>query len=137
EDAVVDVRDVHDVGDAVACDLQVPPQQVIEKKCAQVADVGEVPHGRATCVHAHVGVLERFEDVLRPGERVVQAQRHVSSMSATACAAMPSPAPRAPMPSGDVALTLTAPKSSPRPCAMLRVISPRCGPSLGACATTV
>src|SRR5207302_2182564 len=99
-------------------------------------DVRVVPDRRPAGVHAHESGLERLEDLLRAGERVVQPQRHVST-SATAWAAIPSPAPSEPMPSGDVAFTLTEPGSRPRACARLRAIASRCCCRRGDCAIKV
>src|SRR4029077_17242137 len=117
-----DVGQVHHVCDAIAARLQLPAQQGGEKERAQVAGVGEVPHRRSAGVHAAVSGLEGLEDFLGPGERVVKLQGHLS-IKATACAAMPARFPSAPSPSGDVALTLTAPRSTPMRLAMLASIS--------------
>lgn len=52
---VAHVGDVHDVVHLVAVVLQRTDQEVFENVGAEVADVGEMVHRRATTVHAHGG----------------------------------------------------------------------------------
>ena len=108
EDPIIDVGQVHDMRDPKARHAKVPADEVVKEKRTQVSDVREVPHRRTTGVHAHKTRFEWLEDVLRPAESVVQAQRihlptpwggrraapgggecFTSSMVATAWAAMP------------------------------------------------
>lgn len=49
------IGDVHDVVHLVAVVLQRTDQKVFENVGAEVADVGEMVHRRATTVHAHGG----------------------------------------------------------------------------------
>ena len=109
KDPVVDIRQVHDMRHGIAAGLQVAAREVVEEKGAQIADMCVIPHGRPARVHADVSGLDGFESVLGPRQRVVKPERHVSSINATACAAMPAPCPNSPNPSGEVALTLAWP----------------------------
>ena len=52
---VAHVGDVHDVVHLVAVVLERTDQEVFENVRAEVADVGEMVHRRATTVHAHGG----------------------------------------------------------------------------------
>ena len=85
EDPVVDVGEVHDVGHAVSGDLEVAPEQVIEKECAQVSDMREIPHRRPAGVHADMSTFEWFEDILRPRECVVKPDRHRRRVALAGC----------------------------------------------------
>ena len=58
---VVDVRQVHDLGDVVTEEFQGAPQNVLEEKGAEIADVGEVIDRRPAGVHPHVPRLDRLE----------------------------------------------------------------------------
>ncbi len=109
EDAVVDVGEVHHVSHLVAADLKMAAGEVIDEKSPKVPDVRIVPNCRPARVHAGLAWFEGLEHILRARQGVVKLQRHVSSMRATACAAMPSLRPSAPSPSGEVAFTLTYP----------------------------
>ncbi len=137
EDAVVDVGEVHHVGHLVAADLKMAAGEVIDEKSPKVPDVRVVPDCRPARVHAGMAWFEGLEHVLRARQRVVKLQRHVSSMSAMAWAAMPSLRPSAPRPSGEVALTLTTATPSFNEVAMLSRIWCRWGCSRGSSATTV
>ena len=77
---VVDVRDVADIRDgARSIDMaKQAEEQVEDDDRSRVADMGEVVDGRAADVDAHVERIDRDEDVLRPGQRVVEpnVKRH-------------------------------------------------------------
>src|SRR5450759_3419507 len=85
------------------------PREVVDEKGAQIADMGVIPHRRPARVHADVPGLDGLESVLCARQSVVKPDRHVSSIRAMACAAMPALFPSAPSPSGEVALTLACP----------------------------
>src|SRR5207253_8252541 len=72
EDPVVDVGQVHHMGEPETGHLKVPAQQVVEEEREQVAYVRVVPYGRPACVHADLARFLWLEDVLRTGQRVVQ-----------------------------------------------------------------
>ena len=74
---VVDVGQVHHLGDVVAEKLQGASQDVLEEEAAEVADVGEVVDRRSAGVHAHMARLDRLEVLELAVQRVVEAQRNV------------------------------------------------------------
>ena len=76
DDAVVHVGEVHDVIKPVAAVAQPAAQDVLEGEGPQVADVGEVPDGRAAGVHADEAILPRRELFDLLGEGVVETQGH-------------------------------------------------------------
>ena len=77
-DLVVDVGDVADIGDVLRpVDVTEQPKQHVEHDDgARIADMGEVVDRRPAHIHAHVGGIERLEDLLLAGERVVKLKRH-------------------------------------------------------------
>src|ERR1700693_533701 len=126
DDAVLDVGQIHHLGDAVSLLQQDPAQQVLEEKGAEVADVRVVVDGRTARIHPDVAHFDRLELFHLPTHRVVETHRcHVSSRSSTtAWAASASPLPRGPTWSMVVALRPTAPGSMPRtPARLLRMAS--------------
>ena len=82
DDAVVHVRDVHDLGHAVALVAQGPAQQVRRHERAEVADVGAAVDGGAADVHADLGRPLGCERLHASAQRVVEAQGHASVFSA-------------------------------------------------------
>jgi hypothetical protein len=74
---VVDVRQVHDLGDVVTEILQGAPENVLEEKGAEIADVREVIDRRSAGVHPHVPRLDRLEIFETPGQCVVEAKGNI------------------------------------------------------------
>ncbi len=61
DDPVVDVGQVHHVGEVVALESQVPPQDVAEYEGAKIPDVSKIPNRRAADVHPDLAVLDRLK----------------------------------------------------------------------------
>ena len=78
---VVDVGQVHDLGDPEALCFQVPAQDVFPEERPQVPDVGDVVDRRAAGVEADMSRLDRHERLDRAAQRVVRLQRHQSPFS--------------------------------------------------------
>ncbi len=77
-DLVVDVGDVADIGDVLG-PIEVPQQPVKHVEHddrPRIADMGKVVDRRPAHIEAHIGGIERHEDLLRAGERVVKLKRH-------------------------------------------------------------
>src|SRR6266446_4023835 len=126
DDAVLDVGEVHHLGDAISLLEEDPAQQVLEEESAEVTDVRIIVDGRAAGVHANVARLDRHELFQPAAHRVVEAQRRhgISRSSATAWAARASPLPMGPTWSVVVALRPTAAGSIPStPARLLRMAS--------------
>ena len=84
DDPVLDIGQVHHLGDAVSLLEQDPPQQVLEEKGPEVTDVSVIVNGRAAGIHPDVPHFDRLELFHLPTHRVVEAHRgHVSSRSST------------------------------------------------------
>src|SRR5205823_12851437 len=98
DDPVLDVGEIHDLRDPIAVLQQHATEQVLEKKRAEVANVGEVVDRRPAGVHADVARLEGMELLDLQAHGVVQPQwRHGSSFNnATAWAASACPSPIGP-----------------------------------------
>jgi cysteinyl-tRNA synthetase len=75
-DLVVDVGDVAHIGDVIgAIDMaQQPKQHVEDDDRPRIADMGEVIDRRAAYVHAHVLRIDGDKILLRPRQRIIQAQ---------------------------------------------------------------
>ena len=77
-DLVIDVRDVADIGDVIlAVEMaQQPVEHIEDDERPRIADMGEVIDRRPADIHAHVGGIDRLEDLLLPGQRIVKLQSH-------------------------------------------------------------
>jgi hypothetical protein len=73
---VTDVRDVHDVGDAIPGRLERPPQDIFEHIGLEVPDMGKIIYGRSATIHPDVSSLQGFESFDRTGHRVVEGKIH-------------------------------------------------------------
>jgi len=71
---VVDVGEVHDLGDLVTRQLQSAAQNVLEEEGPEIADVGVVVHRRPAGVEAHAAFLEGLEELKTPGKGVVETK---------------------------------------------------------------
>ena len=82
DDFVLHVGDVHDVADLEALELQAAPHQIGENEGAEVADVGEVMHGRAAAIEADgfAGRIARDEFLDRAGEGIEKFQGHAGAV---------------------------------------------------------
>ena len=98
DDAVLDVGQVHHLGDAIPLLEEDAAQQVLEEEGAEVTDMRIIVDGRAAGVHPNVAWLDRHELFQPAAHRVVEAQRRhgISRSSATAWAARASPLPMGP-----------------------------------------
>jgi hypothetical protein len=74
DDLVVDVRDVADIGDAVAARAQPAPHHVEHDHETRVAEVHVVVDGDAADVHAHLVRPEADERLLGPAKRIEDLQ---------------------------------------------------------------
>jgi len=77
-DLVVDIGDVAHVGDVIgAIDVPQQAEQHVEHdRRPRIADMGEVVDRRPAHIHAHVRRIERREDALLAGQRIVELQFH-------------------------------------------------------------
>jgi hypothetical protein len=69
---VADIGDVHHVRHVKTQKSQRARQQILEQKRAQVADVGEVVHGRPAGIQTDLAGRDRLKAFLGAGQRVVQ-----------------------------------------------------------------
>src|SRR5262245_46509605 len=67
-----DVREIHDLQNLVALELQKAAQQIGEQKRTEVPDVNVVIHGWAAVVHAHLPGLDGNEFFDLAAERVMK-----------------------------------------------------------------
>ena len=125
EDLVVDVRDVPDVGHAIAGCAEPAPRDVECDLRPGMADVDMVVDRHAADVHAHMAGLERRERFLPAGQRVVDPKHalrlHASAMRPPAGRARAPPAsrpggPRARGRHGGPSMRNGAACRAPRPC---------------------
>ena len=75
-DLVLDVRDVHHVAQPPTAVADVPPQDVLEGKRPEVADVDVVVDRGPARVHADGGAIRRRECLLGAGQAVVELEGH-------------------------------------------------------------
>jgi hypothetical protein len=94
EDLVVDVGDVADEVDAVPAVLEPPPPQVVDERAAEVPDVRRRLHRRTADVDPDPAVDERHEVAQLLLLRVVEPDRHPSSLLSRAVAMTATPSPR-------------------------------------------
>ena len=80
DDLVVDVRDVADERDVVARRLEVTAHDVEHDQHARMAEVAVVVDRDAADVHADLARLERLEDFLASGQRVLDLQHGIRSV---------------------------------------------------------
>jgi len=78
DETVIDVGEVHDMGDPIESALQPPSQHVLEQECSEVTDMGPVPHRGSAGVDADVSRLKRFDRLQPPAQGVVESHRHGS-----------------------------------------------------------
>ncbi len=82
DDAVVDVGEIHYMGEAIAAEFQEAAENVLEDEGAVVADMGVVVDGGAAGVHGDFAGFLRDEGLGLIGERIVEADfgclRHYS-----------------------------------------------------------
>jgi len=88
-DLILDVRDIHDMVEAVPARAQPSPQQVVKRKCAEVAHVRVIVYCRAARVHADDFVLLRLEFLYLLRERIIEAQRHIGDLFIVASSTAP------------------------------------------------
>ncbi len=73
---VIDVREVHDLADLPAVELDRPAQNILEYVGAEVADVGVVVNGRPARVHADFTAVQRRELLFAPRQRIHHFHAH-------------------------------------------------------------
>ena len=76
DDAVVDVGNVADIGDARIMALQQPVERVEHHDRTRIADVHIVVDGRAADVEAHMPCIERYERLFFARQRIVNDEGH-------------------------------------------------------------
>ena len=135
-DLVVDVGHVLDERDSEALVLEEALVEGEDDERPRVPDMDPRVDGRPAGVDPDLARLARLELAEAVRERVVQLDRHRSSI-ATASAAIPSPRPRKPRPSFVVPLTLTRPASTPSAPASRDAIAAACGEIRGSSQITV
>jgi len=74
-DPIIHVCNVHDVLEFEAALTQEPPQNIDGYKCAEIANVGIVIHGRTAGIHANGIVSGRSKLFHLAGKRVVESER--------------------------------------------------------------
>ena len=76
DDLVVDIGDVHDVGQIEALVDQIAAEQVLEGEGAKISDVDEVVYRGAAGIHAEFSALQRDHFLSFLGQSVVESQSH-------------------------------------------------------------
>ena len=59
DDAIVNVRQVHDLGHAIPLEFQITANHIRGDRRTKVPDVSEVPNRRAAVIHPHFALIER------------------------------------------------------------------------------
>ena len=72
-DAIVHVGEVHHLNDAKSLRLQVPPQDILKHKCAEIPNVSEIVDRRPASVRAHFAGHQRNKRLRLAGHGVVKA----------------------------------------------------------------
>src|SRR5215203_886401 len=73
-DAVVDIRQVEDVGYFETFEFQVAPQNVAEDERAKVSDMRKIPNRRAADIHPDMALFHRVKFLDLSGKRVEKSE---------------------------------------------------------------
>ena len=70
---IIDVGEIHHLGDAIALIDEVAPHDVFEHEGSEVADVGVIVDRGSTCIKAHLARVNRLKIFLDARQGVIEA----------------------------------------------------------------